>query len=319
MWGLANVDLHIGYNSRMARTRGYSQPNSVSVPTGNAGPPPNVQLFTSGSGNWDKPTAPTGTTYTRYRARLWGGGGGGGSGRRGAAGTNRWGGGSGQGGNYSEVTGPLSELGATVAYSIGAGGIGGAAVSVDDTNGNAGANGSPTTFGPFAASEGFGGAAGTGSNGLAGNNTNPVLPSVVLMGFRGNIGMNSTTASNQLSQTPSTPEAGLAGGPGGGIDTANTARNGGAAQPGNYGGTTPAGGVVGGASPINGATPGATTGAPGPGGSGGASSASGAAQSGNNGGGIGSGGGGGGASANGTGNSGAGGNGGNGAVEIMVW
>ena len=76
----------------------------------------------------------------------WNGGQGGGSGRRSLS-TDACGGGGGcpTGGFYYES--PASFFGATETVTIGAGSLGGAPVTVDDTDGNAAANGGQTSFG----------------------------------------------------------------------------------------------------------------------------------------------------------------------------
>ena len=79
---------------------------------------------------------PEGAVSLRIRAL--GGGGGGGSGRRGAAGSVRCGGGGGAGAGACEITVPTFGLPPTLYVTCGAGGTGGAAVTADDTNGNAG-------------------------------------------------------------------------------------------------------------------------------------------------------------------------------------
>lgn len=117
-----------------------------------------VDVFTS-SGTWTKPA-----NCKLVRALLIGGGGGGGSGRRGATGTIRGGGGGGGARGQTFVDISPDELGATESVTVGAGGAGGAAVTVDDTNGNAGTVGGETQFGNYKSQ---GGGAGTG--GIAGN------------------------------------------------------------------------------------------------------------------------------------------------------
>lgn len=77
----------------------------------------NVQIFTSGSGNWTKPAGATGV-----RVILFGAGGGGGGGDTAASGTALCGGAGGGGGGRHEMFFQASDLGATEAYAVGAGG-----------------------------------------------------------------------------------------------------------------------------------------------------------------------------------------------------
>lgn len=86
------------------------------------------QVFTSGSGNWTKPTG-----AKSVLVRLWGAGGGGG--RHGSGS-----GAGGSGGGYIEKWFKTTELGATEAYSVGAGGT-------NQTGNGAGGVGGATTFG----------------------------------------------------------------------------------------------------------------------------------------------------------------------------
>ncbi|WP_140668740.1 hypothetical protein [Pseudomonas arsenicoxydans] len=79
-----------------------------------------------------------------------GGSAGAGSGRRGAPSTNRCGGMAGQGGAVAEDWLDASQLPENIAIIVGRGGIGGASVTTDDTNGNAGTNGGDSWFGTSA-------------------------------------------------------------------------------------------------------------------------------------------------------------------------
>lgn len=115
------------------------------------------QEFTA-SGTWTKPA-----TAQFVLIEMWGAGGGGGSGRRAPhlAGAGSGGG----GGSYLTKGFKASDLSSTVAITVGLGGTGGAAVTVDNTNGNAGANGGDTSFGSYA--QAFGGQGGTGGTGTS--------------------------------------------------------------------------------------------------------------------------------------------------------
>ena len=114
--------------------------------------------YTSGSGTWTKPSV-----GTFANIRLWGAGGSGGKAISTALATTANYASGGGGGGFSEITVPLSQLGATVSYSIGAGG--GAVSATVATDGNPGGN---TTFGNFSASGGGGGLVGTPADSAGG-------------------------------------------------------------------------------------------------------------------------------------------------------
>jgi len=122
-----------------------------------------VQLFSS-SDTWTKPSK-----AQSVHAMCCGGGGGGGSGRRGALGSLILGGGGGGGGAVTWATFDADQLGATESVTIGASGSGGATQTVDDTNGNVGADGGSTSFGAWLfAGGGGGGRQGNASKGGGG-------------------------------------------------------------------------------------------------------------------------------------------------------
>lgn len=280
---------------------------------------PDIQLFTS-SGVWTKPAG-----ASMVEIYLVSGGGGGGSGRRGATLTARYGGGGGASGAHNSVRLNASALSATENVWIGTGGTGGLAVTVDNTNGNGGGQGTQSFFGGTGTlatskvSTGFGSGAAGGtavSNGSGSYNTS--------YHFNITLGANSYTSAtnNPNSLAPSTFDGAMRplmpGGMGGGISATDVTAGGQAVR------------ITGGGngqtlytSSINGTLYTATsighlfmsTG----GGGRAAGNAAGTTPgtAGGNGG-NGAGGGGGGASANGA-NSGAGGNGGNGLCVIVTY
>lgn len=260
---------------------------------------------TPGTNTWTKPA---GAKMVHVFGT--GGGGAGGSGARGAALTVRRGGGSGgaaaAGWAYvlpDSITGPASVV-------VGAGGIGGAAVITDDTIGNKGNDGAPSSFGDLAIFPPGGGQLDNyfdaGGFYDAGGDIfpGPLGKSSVSFGGSGTAGNNANSV------------VGSSGGSGGGLNSADDEGNGGAG--GGFANTRPAvAGSLGGTAPGGNGAPGHTF--PnnelraGLGGGGGASSGG---NGGN--GGRGAGGGGGGGSTNGT-NSGAGGNGGAGLVVVVTF
>jgi hypothetical protein len=301
-----------------------------------------VDLFLSGSGTIDDPTVLTATatltiptvhvdtfsasgTWTRpvgksiARVTVIAGGGGGGSGCRDAAGTVRCGGMGGGGGGASTADFQVSDLPASVSVTIGAGGTGGAAQTVNASGGIAGNNGANTTFGTvlsaWAGTRGEGGQhSAMDSGGVWGTGGLGVWPG----GQAGSIGIAGGT--DPISNAPSFnfSVAASAGGNGGGIGSTGTIWP--AVAGGDNFGYQVSGGTAGGtgAAGGTGVVPTLTAFHPGgTGGGGGGASATAAAGSGGNG--VrGSGGGGGGASLNGF-NSGAGGRGGDGFVSIVTW
>lgn len=109
-----------------------------------------VTTYTSGSGNWTKPTG-----CTSVFVQVWGAGGAGGGTIAGTSATH----GGGGGGGYNEFSYNASDLGTTVAYAVGSGGVG--------TNGDGG-NGGDTNFGTLYAYGGAGAKGGADTAQLSG-------------------------------------------------------------------------------------------------------------------------------------------------------
>lgn len=259
--------------------------------------------------------------YSTLRCALQAAGIGGGSGRRGAAGSVRGGGGPGAPGGFVPVEVSLAELLALfptglVPYNVGPGTAGGAAVAVDDTNGNPGSAAVTATnatwlgavSGALSVAIAYTGAAGAG-----GTSTGGSAGATPFGAFLANAGTGSSTSGAAGAQVVR-PWAG----PGGGITVADAPGNGSGGQIGLAGNAAGSAGVVGGAAPTSGTAPAVTVTGPGSGPGGGAASIVGAAQAGaaalpNSG----NGGGGGGASLNGN-LSGAGGAGGSGFLRYTA-
>lgn len=281
---------------------------------------------TGGSGNWifSTVTQPTVDEYTSTGANTWnkpggaalvkvvliGGGAGGASGRRGLVSTIRCGGGGGGGGAYVTTQFVAGDVGTPVTVTVGVGGAGGAAQTVDDNNGNPGIAGGITSFGTLAiAAAGGAPGGGTATTGTAGS---------------GGVGTTSGGAGGAASTTglaggaATTAAGGGGGGAGGGITNGNAAGAGGLGLTSRLvSSSSNAGGVVDSTPPVAGVDV-TVKGQPGHGGGGGAASITTAAQTGAAGGKYGGGGGGGGASLNGN-NSGAGGAGGQGYALVVTY
>ena len=261
---------------------------------------------------------------------LCGGGGQAGSGRRGAASSVRCGGGGGAGGAVTRGVFTNTDLPATLNITVGAGGSsGGASITVDNTNGNPGANGGDTTFDSLlSAPGGGGGGGGTAISGSAGSVTftNATPDNFV----QKNGGGASAAGAAGVAGAPSFDISAPGGGGGGGITAANVLSNG--AVGGGRSGVTYRSGftATGGTPGLNGAGVGGQggNGSPatatyfglgvGSGGGGGGARSGAPSGNGGNGTGFGSGGGGGAASENGF-NSGRGGNGGNGYCIVIEY
>ncbi len=194
------------------------------TPSGGGGSA-DVQTFTTaGTATWTKPSG-----KTMAWVRVWAGGSGGGSGARQATTVARYGGGGGATGGYVESIIPLSLLGSTETVTVGAGGNGGASVTTDSTNGNAGTVGGDSTFSIFRSTSGNAGGAGSSSGaGIGGANFVSMFSNGLVT-----MGTNQSAGGSGQGSTPGTVgahifNAGTSGG-GGGAALANvtTTMNGG--------------------------------------------------------------------------------------------
>lgn len=266
------------------------------------------QFFTA-DGTWTKPAGVTATSMTYVKVQAAGGGGG--SGRRGTAGNAAGGGGAASGG-YSEAWFRTADLPATVAATVGQGGVGGAAVTTDNTNGNDGAKGGDSSFGTYVLA--IGGEKANGGDAMSGNQGNATTVNSQFIGSSGGMG----TTVNGIDSVDASYGAPSGGAGGGGIGFAATGGSAGRTFGYNNNDFTN-GGTVAGQAGTNGTS--FPSYGPGTGGGGGAGSDTPATVNGGdggNGGNYGAGGGGGGAAENGF-NSGKGGNGGGGYVEVITF
>ena len=270
-----------------------------------------VQTFTS-SGTWTKPAGAVAVDVVVISA-----GGGGGSGRKAGVAAQASGGGGGGGGSYSMRNISAALLGATEAVTVGIGGTGGASVTINTTNGNAGVTGGNSSFGTWIQVTGGGGggiATTTSGPAGAGSSSRAMFPGG--NGSAGGGGAGALTGGSNVNVSSA------GGGAGGGLPIAATVgfigSTGGTALGSWFSGGTAPGGVIGG---NGGSAPNVTVGFPASGsaGGGGGSSVTGNAGNGGNGGTYGGAGGGGGAGLDGVGNSGAGGNGADGIVVVTTY
>jgi hypothetical protein len=181
--------------------------------------------FTS-SGTWTKPANCVGVEVFTFSSA-----GGGSSGSRQGTGVLSRGGCGGASGLCNAVFFEASDVSNTVTVTIGAGGSGGAGVTADSTTGNVGGSGGTTSFGSYTVLFGGGGAAaitaGIPNYYSTGPGQSPALYPITQGGASGRTSSGSGGAGN-ISNQQNTFTQGFPSAPdGGGINTSNTATNGG--------------------------------------------------------------------------------------------
>lgn len=185
---------------------------------GGAGSAVDVQVFTT-SGTW----TPVREGAKLVEVHLVSGGGGGGAGRVGAGGTAIFGGGGGAGGYYNRRLLPFAATGGTLSVVVGAGGVGGAAQTISNSNGANGTAGGQTAV--YAGStilalarnfSGFG-FGGTATNGL--NGSSEVFSGILGQWVQGGHGGKAQVSSSPSGAGLSNGFAPTGGGAGGGFGT----------------------------------------------------------------------------------------------------
>lgn len=193
---------------------------TLSASGGGGGYQIQVDTFTT-SGTWTKPTF-----AKQVKVYVLSGGAGGGSGARRDITSGRSGGGGGAGNCYASLMIEASALASTVPVTVGAGGTGGASVSVNDTNGNSGVAGGASSFGGYIASNvPTGGGGGTTSSGASGLNENPNVGILPTGSFDGRSGQTSTGLS-RISSFGALGSTGGGGGAGASASSTTTASGG---------------------------------------------------------------------------------------------
>jgi hypothetical protein len=186
---------------------------------------PQIDTFST-SGTWTKPD-----NAKLVEVILVGGSAGGGSGRVGAAGTAATGGGGGGSAAIVHFKFDANDLDATETIIVGAKGVGGAAVSTNDTDGNDGTSGGETAIGvginnklrTYTANPGLG-----GKNAAAGSGGSSSIGATAFNTGQGSGGSSSSTGAIGTSGTNSSGFNTVGGASGGGVSTANVPANGGA-------------------------------------------------------------------------------------------
>lgn len=301
---------------------GIQSNNNVKFSSNQLSFAPQINVFTA-NGTWTKPAG-----CKRVRIYGYGGGGGGASGRRGATSSTKYGGGGGSSSPLTIGDYLATDIANTLTIKIAAGAVGGAAITANDTSGNAGATGGASTVETTGSGLPFFSAIPTLYSGSGGNTTSGAAGGGAASGGMGNGGgSSSTTANAGGGQYWIRTDSPGGGGGGGGMSSANTIYFGGTGEVGYYQGGTSlransvSGGLTTGANGANGTNKGSSVLGAGSGGGGGAAGdAAGTINggTGGTGGAPGGGGGGGGASVNGA-NSGAGGTGGRGEIIILAY
>lgn len=206
-----------GTNGQVLSTNGSSVLSWITS-SGGGGYQIQADIITT-SGTWTKPAF-----AKKVSVYVLPGGGGGGSGARRATTSARCGGAGGSACGYTSALYDATSLTSTVTATIGAGGTGGASVTVNDTNGNAGVAGGASSFGAYIATgtNGAGNGGTTSSSVSANSGFGPAGFLVQTSGsFDGKNGT-TTTGGSQTSTQLSFAFTGLPGGGGAGAAASST-------------------------------------------------------------------------------------------------